>query len=336
MRVIEPWFGEDEISAVGEALRKGKLSQGEYVDRFEEELAKYLAVAAEDVVAVSSGTAALHLAMLLERHFPTYPYLSVPATTFVSCGSMIKLAGLTPLIEDVDPLTWNSLSTLGVDLFGNPLSYKPLIEDAAESLGSNYRGKKCGTLGHISCLSFFENKVITTGGEGGALVCESRDDADLARLLRQQGKDYTMTIHKHMGFNYRMTEIQAAFGIAQIPKIDQIVARKREIFNLFEETCPDLAFQEETQGGYSNRWLTCALVPDGKRDRLVEAFNKEGIPWRSIFAPLYYHSWFDKPSEPLPMAEKLWKDGIALPSSPQLSDEHVLKVCKVINDVLGV
>lgn len=320
------------MSAVTKALTDGVLSQGKYVEAFEAELARYLDVRRECVVAVSSGTAALHLALVVEREqLATAVY--VPATTFISTGNVVKFVGLEPAFLDVDDETWNADgATLGVDLFGNPLTYEPLVEDAAEALGSEYGGRKCGTLGHIGCLSFFENKVITTAGEGGALVCKDLGDANTARLLRQQGKDRTTRLHQLMGYNYRMTEIQAAFGLAQMKRLEWIVERKRQIAQLYQESCPDLRFQREV--GYSNRWLTCAVVPDGKKLDLTRELDEEHVPWRDLFAPLYYHPWFKRGGKPFPAADYLWRTGIALPSSPLRGVDYVRQVCEVINRVL--
>ena len=311
-------------------LETRNFSQGEYVEEFEHKLANYLNVKADNVVAVSSGTAALHLALLILKPRE----VSVPACTFISCGNVVKLVGAELTYTDVDSDTWNTTdATIGVDLMGNPVGYNPLIEDAAESLGSvREDGKKCGTLGKISCLSFFENKIITSGGEGGALVCEEREHARLAKLLRQQGKNFTMPLHKYMGFNYRMTEIQAVMGIAELDKLDKRIKAKRRIFRQYYESCPKLTFQEEC--GLSNRWFTAVLIPLGKKEKLISTFKKGEIYWKDMFAPLYYYPWLPPSFKQLPMCEILYKDGILLPSFPEMSEEEVSKVCTVINDVV--
>lgn len=310
-------------------IEKREFSQGMYVEEFEDKLASYLNVNAENVVVVSSGTAALHLALLILKPRE----VSVPACTFVSCANVVKLVGAELTYTDVDPDTWNAAdATIGVDLMGNPVGYDPLIDDATEALGSvRGDGKKCGTLGTISCLSFFENKIITSGGEGGALVCKEEEHADIARLLRQQGKDRTMLLHKYMGFNYRMTEMQAVIGIAELDELDTRVKAKRRIFQQYSDSCSKLIFQQEC--GVSNRWFTAVLPPWGKKERLINVFRKNGIYWRDIFAPLYYHSWLP-PSKQMPMCEQLYRDTILLPSFLDMTEENVSKVCEVINDVV--
>lgn len=322
---------KDLRKKIEEIIETGAYSQGKTVTEFERELATYLGVKARQVVAVSSGTAALHLAIQILK----LREVTVPACSFISVANMVKLSGCELSYVDVDARTWNAKeATIGLDLLGNPVDYNPVIEDAAEALGSvRYDGKKCGTLGEISCLSFFENKIITTGGEGGALICKDEADADKARLLRQQGKNRQMLLHRLMGYNYRMTEIQAAIGIAELKKIEERVRAKRRIYKQYKETLGDLVlFQEECEGCRSNRWFTAIQVIErGKKWRVIEALSSAGIYWRNIFAPLYWHAWLPQ-SRILRVSEHLYETVILLPSFPTMGEEQVAKVCEIVEN----
>jgi len=329
MKVIEPAIPENVIDYIKIAVDSKQLSQGPLVEKFEIELAKYLGVKPENVVVVSSGTAALHLAYLLTSQ----NRLTISASTFISMGNMGKLANKRLEIIDVNEKTWvSNTADVSVDLFGNPVLHEPLIEDAAQALGSKRsNGQKCGTLGKISILSFFENKILTTGGEGGALVCKERINADMARLMRQHGKDYTMVTHELFGFNYRMTEVQAAFGLAQLPYIDSYVKRKREVWKTYYEELQSYAtFQEEI--GYSNRWATVILLQKDKRAKLIKALDKERIPWRSTFKPLDAFQWLSqyKTQSFLPVSMRIWTEGVCLPCSITLEPSYINSVCKVV------
>jgi len=327
MKVMEPNIPQNVIDYLKKVVDSKQLSQGPLVEEFERGLAEYLGVKSENVVAVSSGTAALHLAYLLTNQ----NRLTIAASTFISMGNMGKLANKRLEIVDVDEKTWvSNTADVSVDLFGNPILHEPLIEDAAQALGSKRNGQKCGTLGKISILSFFENKILTTGGEGGALVCKERINADIARLMRQHGKDYTMVTHELFGFNYRMTELQAAFGLAQLPHIDSYVKRKREIWKTYyEELQSYVAFQKEI--GYSNRWATVILLRIDKRAKLIKALDKQRIPWRSTFKPLDAFQWLSQyRTESLPISVRIWVEGICLPCSITLEQSYIDSVCRVV------
>jgi len=327
MKVLEADTDAAELDLICQVIARGEYSQGFFVELFEKHLADYLGVNPRNVVAVSSGTSALHLAYLLTEK----KCLTIPAATFVSTGNMAKLAGKEITFVDVDEQSWNTDDAdVGVDLFGNPLKYHPLIEDAAEALGSETTwSEKCGRLGEISVLSFFENKIITSGGEGGALVFKDSEKAESARLLRQHGKDYSMLHHQYFGFNYRMTEIQAAFGIAQLSKINRFIKRKRAIYkHYFEELSSYVTFQR--LNGPSNHWATVILTPVKKRDAIVNAFSDLKIPWRPTFKPLTEFSWFEQTERLVPMSKDIWETGICLPSSIKANRDYVDAVCGVV------
>ena len=318
-------MSNDTLEKIEYIMKTGKYSQGEYVEQFEEAIGKYLGVKKENVVVVSSGTAALYLAFILSPEVD----FSVPAITFISTFTSGFHASKYMTILDVDLDTWNSsCATIGVDLYGNPINYHPVIEDAAEALGSiSSSGERCGTLGEIGILSFFENKIITSGGEGGALVFKDSELAAKARLMRQQGKDFTMKSHQLMGFNYRMTEIQAAIGLKQFKNIDKILETRRRHDKIYRK---NLSLQFQKINGTSNCWFTPVLTKN--KQELIKEFIKRKIPFRDVFYPLY--------AEPIikmihktgvyPNSKLIYNKGICLPTHESLSDDYILKICEVV------
>ena len=333
MSVNKPEVGLEELSYITTAMR-GKLSQGIVVENFEDCLAQRLGVDASLVVAVSTGTAALHLAALIKKPKEVH----IPATTFVATGNVFKWIGSKINIIDVDEKTWNgNSSSVSVDLLGNPIDCEPLIEDAAQALGSMKHGdgEPCGTLGDIGVFSFFENKLITTGGEGGAMVFRNQSEANKARLLRQQGKDFSMPYAQMMGYNYRMTEIQAAFGLAQLERIDLLIQKHRAAWHRYK-TGLKKEFTFQTLEGISNCWLTVVLTPSKiARKKMEMMFKYYGFPYRRMFPPLTYYSWLDDGSEPK-VAIDLYERGITLPCCDSKQVEiiiyHVNNEWGLLND----
>lgn len=330
MKVADPAIGIAEAEGINNVLERGAFSQGKYVEMFEADLANYLGVHKDHVVCVSNGTAALHLAMILEANV-LKDIVTLPSMTFIATGNVVKYVGKKTKFVDVYGDTWmpHEAPDIGVDLFGDPLTRHPLIEDAAGALGSEIHGKKCGALGHIGCLSFFENKIITSGGEGGALICEDKGDAEIGRLLRQQGKTFEMDHHGRMGYNYRMTELQAAIGIAQLKKIESFMSLKRNIRAYYEERLSEhVDFQSSY--GKSNCWMIGSIIKKNF-DKVRKQLWMEGIPFRRFYPPLHHHPWFDYMfNDDMSTTNALWDHGLILPSSISLTDDYLDKICKVI------
>jgi perosamine synthetase len=336
-----PSITDEEIKNINEVLKTGKLSQGVYVDRFEEECAKFLGVDRENIVAVSSGTAALHLAGTILQPRLEHQIVHIPVNSFISTANTINYLpreGDTLIaFEDIQPDTWNMIPKDGykitVDLFGNPNQYNylkdVLIEDAAEAFGSEYSGGKAGTFGEFGIFSFFENKTITTG-EGGLLYAKKKEDADKARLLRQQGKDFTKQFHELIGYNYRMTELQAAFGLAQMGRINSIIDRKKAIHLMYQTQLADIvSFQREI--GKMSPWMTIVKFSSRyKRDKVKNKLAENNIQTRLPFAPIYYNPPYASSRPYTPVAEALYEGAICLPNYYDLSDEQVKQICRLI------
>jgi perosamine synthetase len=360
--VYEPWLGDLEEAYVLDAVRSGWISSlGKYVTQFEEAFAAFCGT--EHGVSVSSGTTALHLAAHALGIGPGDEVI-VPSLTFIASGSSITHTGATPRFADVDPVTWTidvgdmaSLITprtkaiMPVHLYGHPAPMDEInlvaeehglavIEDAAESHGAKINDRRTGSLGHIGAFSFFPNKVITTG-EGGMLTTNDAALAARCRLLRDHAMPPERRYwHDEVGFNYRLTNLQAAVGIAQMTRIDEFVRRKREIAMQYHDQLSGVdgvTLPAEREGCTSIFWLYSILVESPyacSRDELIESLRERGIDSRPFFHPLDtlppYHS-----ETPRPTALRLSESGLNLPSSPRLTDEQITYVCDAIRELAG-
>lgn len=358
-----PNIGELEKEYVLRALESGYVSSaGPRVEEFEARFASV--VGARCAVATASGTAALHLALRLLGIGPGDEVI-VPALTFVATLNAVLYVGSTPVVTDVDPHTWNiSVSSvekaltrrtraiIPVHLYGNPVAMDRLVdlarrqalyvvEDAAEALGATYRGKHVGTFGDIGVFSFNGNKIITTGG-GGMLVTDDPELAERARLLVNQARRPGSFEYEHLevGYNYRLTNLQAALGLAQLERLPEFLAVKRRNAALYRELLagvPGLSWQEELPGAESNWWLFNVLVEPELfgEDRVALAWRlrEAGIQVRPVFLPL--------PAQPAyrqyelgacPVAVDIHRRGLSLPSASFLTGEDVRYVCRVLLD----
>jgi len=321
-------------------IKSGQLTQHDHVERFEHDLAKYLGVDPEYVVATSSGTAALHLAI---RSFAGIGAYIVPDISFIATANALLYEKKLVMLRDVSLTDLNLEDkpyddpVLGVDLYGNPCTTKNIeIEDAAQALGSTYKGKKCGTLGKIGCFSFHATKIVTTGGEGGAVVCKELGTAQHIRAMRQQFKSLIYPDYEGIGYNYRMTEIQAAYGTVELEELDQRVDKKNEIHFRYWEELKDL-FGFIKSHNHSNVWHTVIFAKHmGIRKAVESAFDSKGIGHRRVFKPLHEYSWINThPSTVFPNANIIYNFGICLPSYPSLTDRQVMYVINTLKEVMA-
>ncbi|HSY31340.1 MAG TPA: LegC family aminotransferase [Verrucomicrobiae bacterium] len=377
-----PEIGGNEWLYIKECLDTGWVSSvGSYVDRFEEMIAATCGVA--HAVATASGTAALHVALQLAGVGPDDEVL-LPTLTFIAPANTIRYLGARPVIMDVDPRYWqmdpqkvhdflttecayhdgklhNKVSgrqvkaILPVHLLGHPCDMDPLVElaeqfelkiiaDATESLGSTYRGRPTGGIGTLGCLSFNGNKIITTGG-GGAIITNSESLAKRARYLTTQAKDDPFEyIHHEIGYNYRLTNIQAAMGVAQLERLPSYVAAKRkttETYNSHFSHVPGLTLPEEAQWARSNCWLYAVLVSPqtfGESSRqLSRRLKAESIETRPFWRPVHRQVPFlDCQSYKIEVADRLYEQGISLPCSVGLTREQQDRVVTEILALRGV
>ncbi|HRI22197.1 MAG TPA: aminotransferase class I/II-fold pyridoxal phosphate-dependent enzyme [Panacibacter sp.] len=366
-----PHMGGKEQQFINEAFETNWIAPlGPGVNGFEADLVHFLQ---EDVhvAALSSGTAAIHLALIL-LGVENGDEVICQSMTFSASANPVVYLGATPVFVDSEPDTWNispefleiaikdrlakgkkPKAIIAVHLYGMPAKMNeimqvaaayeiPVIEDAAESLGSSYNGKMTGTFGDIACLSFNGNKIITTSG-GGALVTKNKILADKARFLATQARDKAPHYeHSQIGYNYRMSNICACIGRGQMHVLNERVKKRREIFNAYEKilkNCPGISFQEELPGVdmYSNRWLTAILIdpelsPQGiTNEQLRLNFEADNIEARPLWKPMHLQPVFKSaPYYGNITSNTLFKNGLCLPSGTNMSEEDFGRIVEKI------
>lgn len=360
--VAEPSLGERELELVSDAVRSGWVSSiGEYVTAFEAELASRCGVAY--AVATSNGTTAIHLALAVAGIGPGDEVI-VPSLTFVATAAAVRYVGATPILADSDPSHWcidpedvakritpRTRALVAVDLYGHPADMDALaeiagendlvlVEDAAEALGAVYRGRPAGGLGLLGTLSFYGNKLITTG-EGGAVLTDDPVLADRARFLRDHAMDPQRRYwHSEIGFNYRITNLQAALGVAQLERVEELLARKRAIAAVYRDglqDVPGVSLQDEASWAVSSWWMTTLRINPScgvDRDELAARLRADGVDSRPAFVPLHLLPHLRQAS-PLPIAEAVGDEGLSLPSSPSLSGAEIDHVVTSVRRGLG-
>ncbi len=353
--VSEPIVGEEEINAVVAALRRGEISGsfGETIPQFEQEFAEYCSC--DYGVAVTSGTTALHLAVAAAGVGPGDEVL-LSACTNIATALAVVHNGAIPVPVDSEPVTWNlnldlveSLITpktraiIPVHLYGHPVDMDRLmeiakrhnlivIEDCAESHGATVRGKMTGSFGDMSCFSFYANKIVTTG-EGGMILTNDVALAEKMRLLRNLAFTQPRFWHQVAGYNFRMTGYQAAMGLAQLNKIDQIIADKRRVAHTYNKHLKDISglqLPAELDWAFNVYWMYAIVVKPEfglTRDQLADVLRMDGIETRTFFCPMNQQPCLQSVpgfrAIPCPVADRLWESGLYLPSTPTLSDETI-------------
>jgi perosamine synthetase len=356
--VAKPDVGEDELRNVTEAVRSGWISsKGAFIEEFEKRFANY--IEAKHTIAVSNGTAALHLA-LTALGIGRGDEVIVPSLSFIAAANAVTYTGATPIFADSSPEYWcvdpadvgrrvsrKTRAILPVHLYGHPCDMDQLletsrandiyvVEDCAEAHGAEYKGTKVGCFGDIACFSFYGNKLITTG-EGGACVTNDDDLADKLRILRDHGMNPKKRYwHDVVGFNYRMTNMQAALGVAQLAKIERLLNKKREIAKTYRDLLREnegIILQPEMPWAKNSYWFYSLLVEKHRRDSIASALAERGIETRPFFYPI--HTLPPYAAGPtLPVAEDLSSKGLNLPSGPKIEDSDIRYVASVLNTVL--
>lgn len=363
--VFEPNIGEDEANAVAEAVRRGELS-GTFagsIERFETAFASYCG--AKHGVAVTSGTSALHLAAAVLNLGPGDEVL-VSASTNIATALAVYHCGATPIPIDSEPETWNLdldqlVAAIGprtraifpVHLYGHPVDMERLcqigdryglaiVEDAAEAHGAAVRGRRVGSFGDLGCFSFYANKLMTTG-EGGMVLTSDDRIIERLRLLRNVGFTTPRYRHEVAGYNFRMTGYQAAMGLVQLSKLDDVIRAKRKLAGMYMEhlrDIPGLQLPVEKSWATHVYWMFGVVVNDEfgiDRDQLADRLRARGIDTRTFFCPMNMQPCFSHltacASRPCPVAERLWRSGLYLPSSATLREEQVREIAAVIRDV---
>jgi dTDP-4-amino-4,6-dideoxygalactose transaminase len=366
-----PDVGEEERALLLDAFDSNWIAPlGPHVDAFEEEFAAYLG--AGHAVALSSGTAALHLALLLAGIGPGDRVLC-STMTFVASANAITYVGAEPVFVDAEPVSWNLdpqlvadelaaaarrgeryKAAVAVDLYGRCCDYDALvpvlaehevalIEDAAEALGATYKGRPAGTFGQAGVFSFNGNKIITTSG-GGMLLTEDGEVADRARFLATQARDPAPHYqHSTVGFNYRLSNLLAALGRAQLAGLEAKVARRREIQGRYRDRLHDLegvGFPPVQADAGSNAWLTCLTVDPEvagvDREAVRRHLRSRGIEARPLWKPMHLQPVFaGRRCLGGNVSEQLFDRGLCLPTGSSLTDAEQDEVCAEVRAVFG-
>jgi perosamine synthetase len=361
--VFEPVLGEEELQNVTEAIRSGWISSlGAFIGEFERTFAEYCG--ARYGIAVANGTAALHLALAATGVGPGDEVI-VPSLTFVATANAVRYCGATAVFAECDRATWNldpadvaarvtgrTRAIVPVHLYGHPCDMDPIaevarrhrlaiVEDAAEAHGAEYHGRRAGTLGTVGCFSFYGNKIITTG-EGGMCVTDDALLAERLRMLRDHGMDPKRHYwHPIVGYNYRMTNLQAAVGVAQVKKLPGFVEAKRRIAGWYREKLAPLVrrglvtLPPEAPWAKSVFWMYSVLIdePSVSRDEVRARLREAGVDTRPFFEPIHTMPPYAS-GERLPIAEDLAARGLNLPSGVGLTRQDVGLVVDALADAL--
>ena len=354
--LVHPVLDGNELRYLAECIQSGWVSsKGSFVKRFENAMAKECQV--EHALALSSGTAALHLALLATGISPGDEVL-LPALTYIADANTVVYCGAKPVFVDIDPYTWNldlaqlegkitgrTKAILAVHLYGHPVDMDVLsgiaeqhglivIEDACEAQGAEYKGHPVGTLGNAGCFSFYANKLVTTG-EGGMLVTNSKELADKTRFLCNQAAFDDAYTHDAIGYNYRMSNLQAAVGLAQMERIKEFLqARKRmtEVYTALLEEIPGISLYSEPGWSKSVCWLFSILLDEEyglTRNQLRSHLLKAGIESKPFFKPLPSLIPFFT-DEPYPNSVRISERGISLPSAVDLTEAQIEYIAATI------
>lgn len=366
-----PHIGDEEKQYVDEAFRTNWIAPlGPNVDSFEKEICDL--TSSSYAAALSSGTAAIHLGLKVLNIEPG-DFIFCSSFTFVASANPILYENATPVFIDSERESWNMCpeslrkaleafakrgtlpkAVIVVNLYGQSADFDkilavcnkydvPIIEDAAESLGANYKGRPSGTLGHLGVFSFNGNKIITTSG-GGILVSENKEVIERVKFLSTQAKeDFAHYEHSEVGYNYRMSNILAGVGRGQLKVLEDRVKKRREIFDFYKneltEICP-LEWQPEPEWSYSNRWLSACLIKEDaqvSRYEFAQQMSAELIETRPLWKPMHLQPLFSGTEmffiEDTPVCEDLFDRGVCLPSGSNLTAEQLEKVVTQIKSV---
>jgi len=355
--VNEPQIGKKEIQYVTEALVDNAVSgnYGKFINAFENKVK--LLCGRRYGISTSSGTAALHLA-LLSLNIGKDDEVIIPNLTMAATAFVVKYVGAKPILVDIDRDTWcidtnlieekiteKTKAIIPVHLYGNSCNMDGLydiadkynleiIEDNAEALGAKYKGWHTGGFGMLGCHSFYSTKMVCCG-EGGMITTSNDRLAKRIKNLKNMAfGNKEKYLHEEIGYNYRMTNIQAAMGLAQMRQLNDNIGRKRNNHNIYYDFLEEYVdFQKETNMGKSVRWVTAILVPEEKRKIIRAKLFKNGFQTGDIFTPMN-HQPFIKDDGEYPVSEDIYKRGFLLPSSLDWNSKYIWEICEIIKGEL--
>lgn len=357
--VAEPWLTDREVELVTDAVERAWISPaGEYIDEFERRFAEF--VGTRHAFTTSSGTSALHLSLVAAGIGPGDEVL-VPDLTWIACANVVEFVGADPVFVDVtedtftlDPaevermITEDTAAIMPVHLYGYPCDMDPIralaeehdllvVEDCAEAHGAEYRGTPVGGLGDVGCFSFYGNKILTTG-QGGMITTDDDELAERISLYRRDGMSTERKYyHEVIGFNYRLTNMQAAVGVAQVERADEIIEQKRRVADSYRRRLDDVArFQANPDWAWPVYWMnTPVFDTPADREAVLESLAASDVETRPFFYPLHDQPPYRRePPRSPSVAMDLYERGVNLPSSPTLTDEEIDTVCTAVRDAL--
>lgn len=362
--VSSPSLNGNEKTYVLDCLNSTWISsKGKYIEKFEEQLAQFCNT--KHAIVCSSGTTALHLALLAHGVGPGDEVI-VPTLTFVATANAVTYCGAKPVFVDIEPDTWNidpniissyitsrTKGIIAVHLYGHPANMEPLyeiaqshglfvMEDAAEAIGAQFKGRMIGSVGDTGIFSFFGNKIITTG-EGGAITTNDGAIATKIRLLREQGMDTQKRYwYPVIGYNYRMTNIQAAIGCAQLEQINWHMENRLRVAQLYFDTLKDredLILPVERDWAKNVYWMFSVVLRDGTehcRNELMRRLSEQGIETRPFFYAMHtlppYKDFQSK--DEFPIANHVATSGINLPTYAELTTEDIEFISQTLKSTL--
>ncbi len=364
--VCEPYLPGNELEYVIECIKSNWISsKGKYIEEFETKFANYCDC--RYGISTTSGTTALHLAVA-SLGIGEGDEVIIPTFTMAATAFAIFYTGAKPVLVDSEPETWNinpekieekitenTKAVMPVHIYGHPVDMDPIleiaeehdlyiIEDAAEANGARYKNRITGSLGDCAAFSFYTNKMITTG-EGGMMVTDNEDIAGRARALEDMAfSKERRFLHTDIGFNYRMTNIQAAIGLAQLERIDDFVEMRRKNARLYSSLLEEVnGIRLPIEKDYVKNvyWMYSILIEDSHtmvRDEFMKQLENKGIETRTFFIPMHEQPVFHKKKmfigESYPVAENIAKQGLYLPSGTAIKKEEIEYVCNTIKDIL--
>ncbi len=359
----DPYVSDEDITAVTKALKEKRLSQGRYVQEFEEEFAEYIGV--KRAVAVCNGTAALHVSLAAIDVGPADEVI-VPSFSFVATANSVLYQGARPVFADIHPLTYNinpqeiekkitnkTKAIIPVHYAGQPADMDPIceraekhgiyvIEDAAEAHGALYKGRKAGNLGDIACFSFYPNKNMTTC-EGGMITTNDDKLADRMRMIRSHGQDERYH-HVILGYNYRMSDVHAALGTVQLKRLNWVIQKKVEKADYYNSMMKEM-FNDEVTSPHVDSCCThvymfysVRLRSKELRDKAIIELEKRGVETRISFPSIhlqpFYQNLFGYRRGFLPVTEEVADTILCLPIYPHISLEEQEYVLSALNEVI--
>lgn len=353
--IYKPFLGEEELKNVESCINSSWISsKGSFIKKFEDQTKEY--VESNYASSVSNGTVALHLALLAAGIGPGDEVITTNFT-YVASTNAILMVGAIPIFNEIDPLTWNidtkqieknissnTKAVLVTNVYGVLCDFDELsnickknnlllIEDAAESFGATFKEKKSGSLADISTFSFFGNKTITTG-EGGMVLTHSKKIYNLVEKLKNQGNSTSKKYyHDVLGYNYRMTNIQAAIGCAQLSKLNQIQSLKKRVDSFYRSELNGIVtFQYVEEHIRPSNWMTSILFENEEvKKRVEKKLLINQVETRPLFYPIDKLPYY-KLNQKCLVAKKIYKQGLTLPSFPSLNDMELKIITKIIKE----